>query len=86
MFSSSLNGSGVAQLVVALSLMLKGIGFDPGWGKQIFVATLNISDLHHPKCGSNTINNFGEIVSSHLATDHTCQRSEDKKAGKAHYY
>ena len=50
MFSSSLNGGGVAQLVVALSLMLKGIGFDPGWGKQIFVATLNISELHHPKC------------------------------------
>ena len=31
-----------------------------------FVATLNISELHrHPKCAvTNTINKFGEIVSS----------------------
>ena len=79
MFSSSLNGGGVAQLVVALSLMLKSIGFDPGWGKQIFVATLNISELHHPKCGSNMINNFGEIVSSLLIADHTCRRSQDER-------
>ena len=45
---------------------------------RIFVATLNISELHHPKCGSNMINNFGEIVSSLLTADHTCRRSEDE--------
>ena len=39
---------GVAQLVVASSLTLKGIGFDPG-REKIFVATLNISKLHHSK-------------------------------------
>ena len=30
------------------------------------LATLNISELHHPKCASNMINNFGEIVVSSL--------------------
>ena len=45
---------------------------------KIFVTTLNISELHHPKCGSNMINNFGEIVSSLLFADHTCRRSEDE--------
>ena len=59
------------------------IMFDPhlGWCKKIFVATLNISELHHPKCGSNMINNFGEIVSSLLTADHTCRRSDDETLG-----
>ena len=52
--------------------------------QQIFVATLNISELHHPKCAVlNTINNFGEIVSSLLTTIAGEART---KAGKAYYY
>ena len=63
----------VAQLGVASSLMLKGIGFDPEVN-----TTLNISEQHHPKCASTMINNFGEIVSSLLTADHICRRSEDE--------
>ena len=33
-------------------------------GQKIFVATLNISELHHPKWASNMIDNFDEIVSN----------------------
>ena len=39
---------------------------------------LNISELHHPKCASNTTNNFDGFVSSLLTADHTCRRSEDE--------
>ena len=67
----------MAQSVVASSLMLKVSGSILGKG-IIFVVTLNISELHHPKCASNMINNFDEIVSSLLTADHTCRRSEDE--------
>ena len=59
--------------------MLKGIGFDPGSDKKIFVANLSICELHrHPKWASNMVNNFGDIESSLLTADHICLRSEDE--------
>ena len=50
---------------------------------------LYISELHHSVCAAaNTINNFGEIVSSFLTADRAChakKRSEDE-SGKVYYY
>ena len=40
---------------------------------------MNISELHRPKYALNMINNFGEIVPTHQATDNTFRGSENKK-------